>query len=124
MKTKTTKEEPKIDIVKQLPNGSIIASLPFPENITNIDSSISETLEKKVAPYINDNTKTFRVIGYASSQGEAFQARRFSLTRAVNIRLALLDLDIHSSRIEIQALGDKSPDEVKDKVDIIIIDKK
>ncbi len=113
----------KEDLVAKLPSGSVLVSLVFDGSSTNLNAELVAMINEKVAPYKDDTSKAFRIMGYASAHGEDFSARRFSLTRAVNTRFALLDMDIHSSRIEIQALGDKSPDDVRDKVDIIIIEK-
>ncbi len=121
--SKTETSTAKEDIIELLPNGSTLLSLSFEAGITSLDTSIISDIQAKISPYKEDSTKSFRIVGYASSQGEEFKARRFSLTRAVNTRLVLLDMDIHSSRIEIQALGDKSPDDNQDKVDIIILEK-
>ncbi len=111
-------------LINQLPSGTVVATLKFARNVTTMDNVMLNNISSAIEPYKDDATKSFRIVGYASSQGEDFRARRFSLTRAVNARLTLLDMDIHSSRIEIQALGDKSQDDIRDKVEIIIIDKK
>src|SRR5208282_424395 len=64
-----------------------------------------------------DPSLQLQVLAYASGD-DASKARRLSLSRALAVRSFLIDQGVHSSRIEVRALGNKVPDGTPDRVDI------
>jgi outer membrane protein OmpA-like peptidoglycan-associated protein len=65
-----------------------------------------------------DTSMQIQVLAYASGE-DASKARRLSLSRALAVRSFLIDQGVHSSRIEVRALGNKVPDGSPDRVDLL-----
>jgi outer membrane protein OmpA-like peptidoglycan-associated protein len=62
-----------------------------------------------------------RLMAYANAEGmTASKARRLSLSRALSVRSFLIESGLRSTRIGVMALGNKSPDKPKNRVDIKI----
>ena len=60
------------------------------------------------------------IIGYApQAEGDQGDARRLSLKRALAVRKLLIDKGVDSNRVNVQAMGDKTDNEVKDRVDVL-----
>ena len=51
------------------------------------------------------------------------KARRISLSRALSVRSYLIEKGVRSTRIDVRALGDKAPDEPKNRVDVNFIER-
>jgi len=67
-----------------------------------------------------DQSIQVQVLAYASGdEDNASKARRLSLSRALAVRSFLIDQGVHSSRIEVRALGNKVPDGSPDRVDLV-----
>ena len=61
------------------------------------------------------------LIAYAQGDpDQASNARRLSLSRALAVRSFLIDQGVHSSRIEVRALGNKVTDGPPDRVDLVV----
>ena len=65
-----------------------------------------------------DAAVQIQILAYASGD-DASKARRLSLSRALAVRSFLIDQGVHSSRIEVRALGNKVPDGSPDRVDLV-----
>ena len=110
------------NIPAELNDGDIALTLIFDAEATILDTDKKEALAKAITPLVEDMSKSFRVLGYASDEAnDESKSRRASLARAISVRSALIDMGIHSTRIELRALGDKSSDNNKNKVDILLI---
>lgn len=67
-----------------------------------------------------DPALQLQLLAYASGDEEnSSKARRLSLSRALAVRSFLIDQGIHSTRIEVRALGNKVPGGPPDRVDLI-----
>lgn len=70
-----------------------------------------------------DQDERLQLIAYATgSQDEANQARRLSLSRALNVRAYLIDHGVRNTRMDVRALGNR-PDGNKpaDRVEILLL---
>lgn len=73
----------------------------------------------------SDENKRVQLVAYATGAAdEANQARRLSLSRALNVRAYLIDHGVRNTRMDVRALGNR-PDGSKpvDRVDIVFLDK-
>jgi outer membrane protein OmpA-like peptidoglycan-associated protein len=72
-----------------------------------------------------DDQQRLQLIAYASgAAGEANQARRLSLSRALNVRAYLIDRGIRNTRMDVRALGNRSgADPSSDRVEIVFLGK-
>jgi outer membrane protein OmpA-like peptidoglycan-associated protein len=71
-----------------------------------------------------DPNKRLQLIAFATgTNDEANQARRLSLSRALNVRAYLIDHGVRNTRMDVRALGNR-PDGTKavDRVDIVFLD--
>lgn len=78
---------------------------------------------RKVANVLSD-TNQFRVqlMAYAGGGGlQTSKVKRISLSRALAVRSALIEMGVRRTQIDVRALGDKTSDANKNKVDINII---
>lgn len=65
-----------------------------------------------------------QLLAYAgNSDTSASAARRLSLSRALAVRSYLIEHGIRSTRIDVRALGNKSTDEVTERVDITVVER-
>ena len=69
-----------------------------------------------------DESLRVQVKAYASgSGGSASTARRISLSRALAVRAHLIGEGVHSTRIDVRALGNKSEDGPTERVDVVLV---
>jgi outer membrane protein OmpA-like peptidoglycan-associated protein len=80
------------------------------------------TLDKTIAELKRDDATRLQIVAYATGGDEAgSQARRLSLSRALAVRSYLIDQGIRSTRMDVRALGNRSPDGPADRVDMVIV---
>ena len=77
---------------------------------------------RKLADGLHDKKDlSLRLMAYADAEGlSASKARRLSLSRALSVRSFLIESGVKSTRIGVMALGRKTPDNPKNRVDISI----
>ncbi len=99
-------------------NGFRIRFSPGAEEIgTEAGDLLSGLVEKLAA----DGGSQIEIRAYAGAKPDPANARRISLSRALNIRSFLIDRGIDSKRIALRALGNTSPpDQPADRVDLRI----
>lgn len=99
-------------------DGFRIRFTPGAEEIgTEAGDLLSGLVEKLVA----DGGSQIEIRAYAGAKPDPANARRVSLSRALNIRSFLIDRGIDSKRIALRALGNTSPpDQPADRVDLRI----
>jgi outer membrane protein OmpA-like peptidoglycan-associated protein len=79
------------------------------------------TLMRMAGTLAADPSAQLLVMAYAQGDAEqASNARRLSLSRALAVRSFLIDQGVHSSRIEVRALGNKVTDGPPDRVDLVV----
>ena len=105
--------------IKIAPGQSI--RIVFDEAATKLPDSKKDFL-RKLADGVRDKKDLWlRLMAYADAEGlSASKARRLSLSRALSIRSFLIESGVRSTRIGVMALGSKTPDNPKNRVDIII----
>ena len=105
--------------IKIAPGQSI--RIVFDEAATKLPDSKKDFL-RKLADGVHDKKDLWlRLMAYADAEGlSASKARRLSLSRALSIRSFLIESGVRSTRIGVMALGSKTPDNPKNRVDIII----
>jgi len=65
-----------------------------------------------------------QLLAYAGNADmSASAARRLSLSRALAVRSHLIESGVRSTRIDVRALGNKSSDEVTERVDITVVER-
>jgi len=65
-----------------------------------------------------------QLLAYAGTANmSASAARRLSLSRALAVRSHLIESGVRSTRIDVRALGNKSSDEVTERVDITVVER-
>jgi outer membrane protein OmpA-like peptidoglycan-associated protein len=99
-------------------NGFRIRFSPGAEEIgTEAGDLLSGLIERLAA----DGGSQIEIRAYAGAKPDPANARRISLSRALNIRSFLIDRGIDSKRIALRALGNTSPpDQPADRVDLRI----
>jgi outer membrane protein OmpA-like peptidoglycan-associated protein len=99
-------------------DGFRIRFAPGAEEIgTEAGDLLSGLVEKLAA----DGASQIEIRAYAGAKPDPANARRISLSRALNIRSFLIDRGIDSKRIALRALGNTSkPDQPADRVDLRI----
>ncbi len=81
-------------------------------------------LDRLVARLDEEPSLRLQIKAFASGDGRsASQARRVSLSRALAVRAHLLETGVESSRIDVRALGSKVPDDPKNRVDVLVIER-
>ncbi|WP_299436523.1 OmpA family protein [uncultured Rhodospira sp.] len=94
-------------------------SLLFDGDRTDLPDSARPTLDRVVAVLDGNPAARATVRAYADGGGDANQARRTSLSRALSVRAYLIDQGVASARIDVRALGDQAGDNRKDRVDVV-----
>lgn len=76
----------------------------------------------KLADQVKDQRDVrLQLLAYAGGDDlKSNRARRLSLSRALSVRSFLIESGIRSTRIDVRALGDKTSDEPKNRVDITL----
>lgn len=88
---------------------------------SDLPSSAIAPLDDLIARMKDESDIRVRLNGYASATSDSpSQARRISLFRALSVRTYMMKNGIRSTRIDIHALGNKSDQGDRDKVDVII----
>ena len=65
-----------------------------------------------------------QLLAYAgNADTSASAARRLSLSRALAVRSYLIENGVRSTRIDVRALGNKSTEEVTERVDITVVER-
>jgi outer membrane protein OmpA-like peptidoglycan-associated protein len=96
--------------------------IDFGVNVSDLPPTGRESLDKAAAEMKRDDGTRLQIVAYATGGDESgSQARRLSLSRALAVRSYLIDQGIRSTRMDVRALGNRSPDGPADRVDIVLI---
>jgi outer membrane protein OmpA-like peptidoglycan-associated protein len=105
--------------IKIAPGQSI--RIAFDEKATKLPDSMKDYLRKLADGLHDKKDLSLRLMAYADAEGlSASKARRLSLSRALSVRSFLIESGVRSTRIGVMALGSKTPDNPKNRVDISI----
>lgn len=96
-------------------------SLAFDPNGAMLSTEALQSLDKLATRLNGDDSLNLLLMAYASSSDDsASRARHLSLSRALAVRSNLIDRGVRSTRIEVRALGNKTPGGNPDRVDLIL----
>ena len=97
----------------------------FGVGTADISDGAKKELDNLAQSLGKDDQKRVQLVAYASgSADEANQARRLSLSRALNVRAYLIDKGVRNTRMDVRALGNRPDTEgPADRVDIITIER-
>ena len=105
--------------IKIAPGQSI--RIAFDGKATKLPDSMKDYLRKLADGLHDKKDLSLRLMAYADAEGlSASKARRLSLSRALSVRSFLIESGVRSTRIGVMALGSKTSDNPKNRVDISI----
>jgi outer membrane protein OmpA-like peptidoglycan-associated protein len=99
-----------------------VGRLDFGAGVADLPTNARDALDKAAAEMKQDESVRLQIVAYATGGDEAgSQARRLSLSRALAVRSYLIEQGVRSTRMDVRALGNRSPDGPADRVDMIIV---
>jgi outer membrane protein OmpA-like peptidoglycan-associated protein len=100
--------------------------IDFLAGSVDLTSAAREQLDTLAKNLSADQNKRLQLVAYATGTAdEANQARRLSLSRALNVRAYLIDHGVRNTRMDVRALGNRDDGAAPaDRVDIVLIDSK
>jgi outer membrane protein OmpA-like peptidoglycan-associated protein len=104
------------------PSGAA-AHVDFAAGSADLSSEARGALDAIAKSLAADTERRLQLVAYATgTNDEANQARRLSLSRALNVRAYLIDHGVRNTRMDVRALGNR-PDDGKpaDRVDILYV---
>ena len=99
--------------------------IEFAAGAADLTPAARSALDAVAKALAGDEGKRVQLVAYATGAAdEANQARRISLSRALNVRAYLIDHGVRNTRMDVRALGNR-PDGSKpaDRVEILFLDK-
>ena len=107
----------------QINRGSAAAQLLFSEGESKLSDGDRSALTQALSSVISQKNKRIRIVSYASpDDAQGNKSRRISLQRAISVRAHLLTMGIESTRINVQAMGDKFTSPPSDRVDVFVVE--
>jgi outer membrane protein OmpA-like peptidoglycan-associated protein len=103
----------------------VAAEVAFATGTADLSPEARSALDGVAKSLASDSERRLQLVAYATgADDEANQARRLSLSRALNVRAYLIDHGVRNTRMDVRALGNR-PDDGKpaDRVDIMFVDK-
>ncbi|MEQ9524809.1 MAG: OmpA family protein, partial [Thalassobaculum sp.] len=99
-----------------------VVRVPFDANQSALPPAASAGLDAVVARLRKDSSLRVQLMAYADGdEDNANKARRLSLSRALAVRAYLIDKQIQSTRMDVRALGNRTKDSPKDRVDVVLV---
>lgn len=96
----------------------------FDGDSAKMPDTVRSDLDRMVAAFNDQADLRMRIFAYAGGPAlTASQARRLSLTRALDVRTHLMKQGVRSTRIDVRALGDRVDNEPVNRVDVTIVQK-
>ena len=96
--------------------------IAFEANQTALAGGPRPDLDALIARLRKDETLRVQLLAYADGdEDNANKARRLSLSRALAVRAYLIDKQIQSTRMDVRALGNRTKDAPKDRVDVVLV---
>jgi outer membrane protein OmpA-like peptidoglycan-associated protein len=105
------------------PSGPVDASLRFDPDRTDLPGSVRTDLRRVVDDLKRNPGARLKIEGYSAVADESGnKARRDSLSRALAVRRFLIEEGIVSTRMDVHALGSRTPEGTPaDRVDVTIV---
>ncbi len=99
-----------------------VGQIPFAAGAADLPADGKSILDRAVAQLKQDESARLQIVAYASGGDDSgSQARRLSLSRALAVRSYLIDQGVRSTRMDVRALGNRSPSGPADRVDILMV---
>ena len=96
----------------------------FSAGAADLSEAAKHELDELAKSLGTDEQQRLQLIAYAGgSVDDANQARRLSLSRALNVRAYLIDRGIRNTRMDVRALGNRSEGNAADRVEIVFLGK-
>ncbi|MEQ9170344.1 MAG: OmpA family protein [Rhodospirillales bacterium] len=118
-----TPPAPKAESTASLTTGEDgrLTRVVFDESQSKLPDSAKPNLLKLADQVKDQRDVRLQLLAYAGGDDlKSNRARRLSLSRALSVRSFLIESGIRSTRIDVRALGDKTSDEPKNRVDITL----
>ncbi|HEX4111177.1 MAG TPA: OmpA family protein [Stellaceae bacterium] len=105
--------------------GHVAARVDFTAGTADLSPEARSALDAIAKSLADDAERRLQLVAYATGANEeANQARRLSLSRALNVRAYLIDHGVRNTRMDVRALGNRTDDgKPADRVDILFVDK-
>ncbi len=99
--------------------------IDFAVGTADLTPAARSALDAIATTLASDDGKRVQLVAYATgNDDEANQARRLSLSRALNVRGYLIDHGVRNTRMDVRALGNRpAGNKPADRVDIVFLDK-
>jgi outer membrane protein OmpA-like peptidoglycan-associated protein len=109
--------------VKALAPG-LAMRVKFPEKASKLPADAKDELKGIAAKLKGREDFRLQLLAYAGGDSlSSSKARRLSLSRALSVRSFLIKSGVHSTRIDVRALGNKSSEGPVNRVDVKIADR-
>lgn len=96
----------------------------FPAEDTRLPNSMTANLEALAKELAGKESLRVQLLAYAGGKDlSPSKARRLSLSRALSVRSFLIDKGVRSTRIDVRALGDKTDEQPKNRVDVEVVER-
>lgn len=96
----------------------------FENDSSKLPSDVREALRGLSDRMSQQENMRLQLLAYAgNADTSASAARRLSLSRALAVRSYLIENGVRSTRIDVRALGNKSTEEVTERVDITVVER-
>lgn len=96
----------------------------FEADSSKLPQSARDALMGMATKMSSQNGLRLQLLAYAgTADTSASAARRLSLSRALAVRSYLIENGVRSTRIDVRALGNKSTEEVSERVDITVVER-
>ena len=128
--TKTVKLAP-ASVVSKPPPPPVQALAPglamqvvFPEKASKLPAEAKDELEGLAAKLQGRDDFRLQLLAYAGGESlSSSKARRLSLSRALSVRSFLIESGVHSTRIDVRALGNKTAEGPINRVDVNVAER-
>lgn len=121
---KPASPEPQTAATDATGNGQGSLRLDFAADETKLPGNAAADLGKLAEQLAAKEDLRVQLLAYAGGDElSASKARRISLSRALSVRSFLIDKGVRSTRIDVRALGDKTDEEPKNRVDVEVVER-
>jgi outer membrane protein OmpA-like peptidoglycan-associated protein len=106
------------------PGGLTKFKIEFPAGTADLSDAAKQALDGIAKSLGGDEQRRVQLVAYASGgPDEANQARRLSLSRALNVRAYLIDKGVRNTRMDVRALGNRQESgSPGDRVDVLFVE--
>ncbi len=119
---KVTKQSVPMDSLEFVDNESILATVVFDPNSSEMSDETEATLDQLVAMLNNMPNQRVQIRAYALGDDTTeSDARRMSLSRGLKVRTYIKNKGIKPVRLDIRALGSNTDHPPIDRVDVVLI---